>query len=75
MDTKYFRAALAELGYKTGISLTTERLSQVLGRAQQLKETAAKEPTSEYFSVPERVIGTHGAKSPPEASTIRQVAG
>jgi hypothetical protein len=74
MDTKYFREALGELGYKQGKNLTTERLREVLHRAQELKEIAARRATAEYFVVSDRVLETPGAKSSPEASTVQQIA-
>jgi len=47
MDTKFFLEALRELGHKQGTSLTSQQLSRALRRAQELKQIAAEQPTSE----------------------------
>lgn len=72
MDTKFFLEALRELGHKPGTSLTSQQLNQALRRAQELKQIAAEQPTSEYALVSDHVIGTHAAKSLPEATTVPQ---
>jgi hypothetical protein len=73
MDTKFFLEALREVGHKQGTSLTSQQLSRVLRRAQELKQIAAEQPTSGYALVSDDVIGTHRAKSSPEATTVPQI--
>jgi len=59
MDTRHFREALAELGHKQGTNLTTDRLREILRRAQELREIAGTQETAEYFAVSDGVMG-HG---------------
>jgi hypothetical protein len=40
MDTRFFHDAMKEFGYARVGDLTREQLSQVLRRAQELKDTA-----------------------------------